>query len=208
VGELLSLDREDIEKCTEAYEYFIGHSTKCGTAGCESSGDTMAETEHVRAYYKVINYLLSIADIEKMYIPPQLDAKKGLYANQLLTEAMLAESLQCVHSCSSAALAAAVDNTTDIRCVFHCFDPRRVGNASTLLDIGCGRGRIAHHMAALTGGHVKGFNIDESQINNAIEYAKGTGMEERLDFRVGDHHQPFQYADRSFDGAYSFQAVW
>ena len=39
--------------------------------------------------------------------------------------------------------------------------------ASHLLDMGCGRGRIAHYMATMTGGQVSGYNIDPNQIENA-----------------------------------------
>eukprot|EP00658_Telonema_sp_P-2_P064686 TRINITY_DN5386_c0_g1_i8.p1 TRINITY_DN5386_c0_g1~~TRINITY_DN5386_c0_g1_i8.p1 ORF type:complete len:264 (+),score=90.62 TRINITY_DN5386_c0_g1_i8:61-852(+) len=77
-----------------------------------------------------------------------------------------------------------------------------------VLDIGCGAGRIAHYAATLTGARVSGFNIDGDQILNAIEYANQTGMADQLDFKVGDHHKPFQYEDESFDAAYSFQALW
>ena len=73
VRELLALPQADIDKCTAAYEFFIERQH-----GLES--ETEAETEHVRAYYKVLNYLLAVADIEKMYIPPQVDAKRGLCA--------------------------------------------------------------------------------------------------------------------------------
>lgn len=139
--------------------------------------DTDEATEHVRAYYRVANILLSIADIEKMYIPPQIDAKQGLYGNQLLWEKHIAETLQ-------------------------------VGSNSTLMDIGCGRGRISHNMARLTGGKVRGFNIDGAQIENAKEYAKETGMEHRLEFQVGDHHKRFPYEDGVFDGTFSFEALW
>ena len=34
--------------------------------------NTNEETEHVRAYYSVVNEIRSIADIEKRYIPPQI----------------------------------------------------------------------------------------------------------------------------------------
>ena len=37
--------------------------------------------------------LLRIADIEKMYIPPQIDAKQGLYGNQLIHEKMVIDML-------------------------------------------------------------------------------------------------------------------
>jgi sterol 24-C-methyltransferase len=82
------------------------------------------------------------------------------------------------------------------------------GPESRLLDIGCGRGRIAHHLATLSGGKVSGFNIDAYQVGNAREYAAAEGMSGRLDFKQGDHHKRFQYEDASFSGAYSVQAIW
>ena len=82
------------------------------------------------------------------------------------------------------------------------------GPNNRILDIGCGRGRISHHCATDTGCKVSGFNIDAAQVKSAKEYAKECGMEDQLDFKVGDHHLKFQYPDNSFDGSYSFQAVW
>ena len=144
-----------------------------------------------------------------MYIPPQIDPKQGLFQNQFLLEKGVFETLQLPPAAAS----------------------------SKLLDIGCGRfgfstlnrpffqqtptrglltmrrwkwhrGRIAHHAATITSAKVFGFNIDQAQITNAIEYASETGLGDRLDFKVGDHHKRFQYEDGSFDGAYSFQALW
>jgi sterol 24-C-methyltransferase len=126
-----------------------------------------------------LNEVLSIADIEKMYIPPQLDENVGLYGNQLL--------------CEQAVFAA-----------LNLPNPKE----SHLLDMGCGRGRISHYFATLSGGKVSGYNIDPNQIGNAKDYAVETKMTDRLDFKVGNHHNPLQYADDSFDGCYSFQAVW
>lgn len=166
--QLFELTKEDIDACIEAYDYLVN-----GTR----DSDTEIETEHIRRYYKVLHPLLAIADIEKMYIPPMIDSKQGLYGNQLLWEKQIIETLE-------------VDAT------------------STVLDIGCGRGRISHYCATLTGAKVKGFNIDGDQIENAKEYAKLTGLDDRLDFQVGDHHKRFNYGDGEFDGAYSFQAVW
>ena len=127
----------------------------------------------------ISNEVLAIADIEKMYIPPEIDPKKGLFENQLLTEKMVVESLSLL-----------------------------APKESKLLDIGCGRGRIAHYISTLIGAKVSGFNIDASQVKNAIEYAQKTGYSQRLDLKVGDHHKPFAHPDSSFDGAYSVQAVW
>jgi sterol 24-C-methyltransferase len=140
---------------------------------------TEDETKAVAAYYKVLNNMLSVFDLEKLYIPPQLDDSLGLYGNQLLCEqALLAE--------------------------LNLSNP----DVSHLLDMGCGRGRISHYFASLTGGQVSGYNIDPNQIENADDWAKETNMSDRLHFKVGDHHKPLEYDSESFDGCFSFQAVW
>ncbi len=140
---------------------------------------TAEETRAVADYYKVLNNMLSVFDLEKLYIPPMLDETEGLYENQLLIEkAILAEL--------------ALKDPAD----------------SHLLDMGCGRGRIAHHFATMTGGQVSGYNIDPDQLENAVEWAARTGMSDRLHFKYGNHHEPLAYEDESFDGCFSFQAVW
>lgn len=86
--------------------------------------------------------MLSVVDLEKLDIPPMLDETKGALRQ---------------------------------------LDPDREGRAgrtgprrprsSHLLDIGCGRGRIARHLATTTGGQVSGYNIDPDQIENANDWA-------------------------------------
>jgi sterol 24-C-methyltransferase len=82
--------------------------------------------------------MLSVFDLEKLYIPPQLDESQGLYGNQILCEQAVLREL---------------DLSTSDR--------------SHLLDMGCGGGTIAHHFATMTGGRVSGYNIDPDQIENA-----------------------------------------
>jgi sterol 24-C-methyltransferase len=79
---------------------------------------------------------------------------------------------------------------------------------SHLLDMGCGRGRISHYFATLTGGQVSGYNIDLNQIESAIDWAAECGMSDRLHFKEGNHHEPLEYDSETFDGCFSFQAVW
>ena len=74
--------------------------------------------------------------------------------------------------------------------------------------MGCGRGRIAHYLASMTGGQVSGYNIDPNQIENAENWADETNMSDRLHFKVGDHHDPLDYDSEIFDGCFSIQAVW
>jgi sterol 24-C-methyltransferase len=141
--------------------------------------ETEDETRAVADYYRVLNNMLSVFDLEKLYIPPMLDDSEGLYANQLLCEQAVLKELN-------------LDNP----------------DGSHLLDMGCGRGRIAHYLATLTGGQVSGYNIDPNQIENAVNWAAECRMSDRLHFKVGNHHEPLDYESETFDGCFSFQAVW
>jgi len=172
IKRLMTLSAEDKQGCIDAYEFFQrmqnGEETK-----------TEDETKAVADYYKVLNNMLSVFDLEKLYIPPQLDESEGLYGNQLLCEQAVLKELNLQ-------------------------DPK----ASHLLDMGCGRGRIAHHFATMTGGQVSGYNIDPNQIENAIDWAAECKMSDRLHFKVGNHHEPLEYGSCTFDGCFSVQAVW
>ncbi|MDG2061750.1 MAG: class I SAM-dependent methyltransferase [SAR86 cluster bacterium] len=169
---LATLSDEDKQGCIDAYKFFQSMQ-----AGEETK--TADETKAVAAYYKVLNNMLSVFDLEKLYIPPQFNDSKGLYDNQLICEQALLQELNLRNS-----------------------------KSSHLLDMGCGRGRIAHYLATLSGGKVSGYNIDPNQIENAINWAAETNMSDRLDFKVGDHHEPLAYDSESFDGCFSVQAVW
>ena len=169
---LATLPEEDKQACINAYHFFQNMQNGEPTR-------TEDETRAVAAYYKVLNNMLSVFDLEKLYIPPQLDEKQGLYGNQLLCEQDMLKELALQHP-----------------------------QDSHLLDMGCGRGRIAHHIATLTGGQVSGYNIDPDQLDNAISWAEQCGMSDRLHYQVGNHHEPLDYPDNTFDGCYSVQAVW
>ena len=172
IKRLMTLSAEDKQGCIDAYEFFqrmqSGEETK-----------TEDETKAVADYYKVLNNMLSVFDLEKLYIPPQLNESEGLYGNQLLCEHAVLKELNLQ-------------------------DPK----ASHLLDMGCGRGRIAHHFATMTGGQVSGYNIDPNQVENAIDWAAECKMSDRLHFKVGNHHEPLEYESCTFDGCFSVQAVW
>jgi hypothetical protein len=59
VKQLFNLPQDDIDKCVEAYQYL-----QAGTSDLENANsDSEVETEHIRRYYKVLQPLLSIADI-------------------------------------------------------------------------------------------------------------------------------------------------
>jgi sterol 24-C-methyltransferase len=172
IKRLITLSEEDKQGCIDAYKFFQRMQD-----GEETS--TEDETKAVAAYYKVLNNMLSVFDLEKLYIPPQLDDSLGLYGNQLLIEKAVFKELNLKESAQT-----------------------------HLLDMGCGRGRIAHHFATMSGGQVSGYNIDPNQIENAIDWAEECKMSNRMHFKVGNHHEPLDYESESFDGCFSFQAVW
>jgi len=169
---LATLPDEDKQACNDAYRFFQRMQDGEKT-------ETEDETKAVAAYYKVLNNMLSVFDLEKLYIPPQFDDSQGLYGNQLICEQAVLKELNLNSS-----------------------------EKPHLLDMGCGRGRIAHYMATLTGGEVSGYNIDPNQIENAIDWAAECNMSDRLHFKVGNHHEPLEYESESFDGCFSIQAVW
>ena len=172
IKRLATLPQEDKDACVDAYKFLQGMQ------GGEQTS-TEDETTAVAAYYKVLNNMLSVFDLEKLYIPPQIDVKQGLYGNQLLCEQEVLKQLEL-----------------------------KTPEKSHLLDMGCGRGRIAYYLASLTGGQVSGYNICPDQIQNAIDWAEQTKMSDRLHFKVGNHHEPLEYESGTFDGCFSIQAVW
>tara|TARA_B110000285_G_C15015283_1_gene558713 strand:+ start:332 stop:661 length:330 start_codon:yes stop_codon:yes gene_type:complete len=68
---LATLSTEDKQGCIDAYKFFQSMQ-----AGEETK--TEDETKAVAAYYKVLNNMLSVFDLEKLYIPPQFNDSKGL----------------------------------------------------------------------------------------------------------------------------------
>ncbi len=76
-----------------------------------------------------------------------------------------------------------------------------------VLDIGCGRGRVASHMASMTGAQVTGINIDPDQIACAKRYVQGKRLSDRCHFQIRDLNDvPFPFPNDSFDAVYQIQA--
>ncbi len=77
---------------------------------------------------------------------------------------------------------------------------------SRVLDVGCGRGRIASHAASHTSAHVTGVNIDTGQLESAEKFAKGNGLSQTTHFQKWDLNQaPYPFPDESFDAIYEVQ---
>jgi len=76
-----------------------------------------------------------------------------------------------------------------------------------VLDVGCGRGRIAAHVAMHSGASVTGINIERTQVLNGNENAKILGVADRVKIRNCDFNQlPLDFKDETFDAVYEVQA--
>ncbi|KAK3672495.1 hypothetical protein LTR78_007545 [Recurvomyces mirabilis] len=74
-----------------------------------------------------------------------------------------------------------------------------------VLDIGCGRGRVAAHMTDMTGAKVSGLNIDKDQIASAIAFNELMKHDNTF-VRRDMNDQPWPFEDEEFDGFYQIQA--
>jgi sterol 24-C-methyltransferase len=73
-----------------------------------------------------------------------------------------------------------------------------------VLDIGCGRGRVASHVASYTGANVMGINIDPDQLASAEWFATYKNLP--CQFRLSDLNElPLPFADGSLDAIYHVQ---
>ena len=82
-----------------------------------------------------------------------------------------------------------------------------IKSGDKVLDIGCGRGRVAAHLASITGAHLYGLNIDGVQLNSAKKYADLRGLQDRCQFFKGSLNDPLPFADSTFDALYQIQAL-
>ncbi len=77
-----------------------------------------------------------------------------------------------------------------------------------VLELGCGKGRVAAHLAGLTGASITGINIDQGQLDSANQFAKRNGLTEQCQFLNRDINDlPLPFGDNSFDCVYEIQAL-
>jgi len=77
-----------------------------------------------------------------------------------------------------------------------------------VLDIGCGRGRVAFHMANESGCEVFGINIDKVQLERAAEFKEAhPEVGDRLNFQLANFNDPFPFPDEFFDALYQIQVL-
>ncbi len=74
-----------------------------------------------------------------------------------------------------------------------------------VLDIGCGRGRVAAHMSTFSGAQVTGINIDPNQIAQARAFNAEQGLHNEF-IEWDQNNLPLPFADNTFDAFYQIQA--
>jgi sterol 24-C-methyltransferase len=79
----------------------------------------------------------------------------------------------------------------------------QLNEGDKVLDLGCGCGAIAEHMADLTGALPYGINLDRSQIEKAWRNPNLPSG----NFTVGDFNKPLEFDDGSFDAVYAIQPM-
>jgi sterol 24-C-methyltransferase len=162
---LYTLSQQDIERFMDSYALFDG----------DWSNQNGKHEAQIADYYRVLNHLCALGNIEKMYIPPVVDPAVGVTGNQVLFEQKMSRDLG-------------------------------LKRGDQALDIGCGRGRVALHLATYAGAHVTGINIEPSQVKNAEEFARRSGLAGQCCFVQGSLNEALPFGDASFDAVYQIQA--
>jgi len=78
-----------------------------------------------------------------------------------------------------------------------------ISAASYVLEIGCGSGRYAIHVAEKTGCRVLGIDINAPGIHNANQLAAAQNLSERARFEICDVSKQLPFADSVFDSVFS-----
>ena len=74
----------------------------------------------------------------------------------------------------------------------------KLGQGKRILEVGCGTGTNAIHLAEKFGCHVTGIDISEKMIEQAKEKATSTNMTDKAEFMVGDAYN-LQFENNRFD---------
>jgi ubiquinone/menaquinone biosynthesis C-methylase UbiE len=78
---------------------------------------------------------------------------------------------------------------------------------SKVLELGCGSGRYAVHVASGVGCRVIGIDVNEPGIERAKKLAAAEGLGERVSFAQCDASKPLRFADSHFDAVFSNDAL-
>ena|SRR3990167_553216 len=79
---------------------------------------------------------------------------------------------------------------------------------SKVFELGCGRGRVAAHLASISGADITGINIDQTQLDDALAFSNKNDLTKQCHFLNADFNDlPFPFKDNSFDCMYEIQAL-
>ena len=78
-----------------------------------------------------------------------------------------------------------------------------IASTSYVLEIGCGSGRYAIHIAEKTGSRVLGVDINAPGIHNANQLAAAQNLSERVRFEICDAAKQLPLTDSTFDSVFS-----
>ncbi len=76
-----------------------------------------------------------------------------------------------------------------------------------VLEVGCGAGGCAVHLARTAGARVVGIDVNESGIRNAQDLARSSGFSSSVEFLCIDAAKPLPFEDGSFDAVFSNDAM-
>ena len=83
-----------------------------------------------------------------------------------------------------------------------------MGPDSQVFELGCGKGRVAAHVAKTSGANIIGINIDQGQLNSAQSFAERQGLTEYCHYLNADFNEiPFPYPNNHFDAIYEIQVL-
>ena len=80
-----------------------------------------------------------------------------------------------------------------------------INKNSTILELGCGCGRIAYYISNITNSMVYGINIDNTQLDDARNYAKKKNYN-KLKFIFADNNYKLPFKNNMFNAIYGIQA--
>ena len=75
--------------------------------------------------------------------------------------------------------------------------------SSSVLEIGCGSGRYALHLAMTEGCSIVGLDVNAAGVHNANQFATMSGLAARAHFQHCDAAKSLPFSDKSFDAVFS-----
>jgi len=86
-------------------------------------------------------------------------------------------------------------------------DQLKLDGSSRVLEIGCGSGGPALHLAQSSGCEITGVDLHEDGVANATRMAREAGLDARASFTRADASEPLPFASGSFDALLCVDAV-